>query len=576
VSLTATDPLSTPERESPSLQGFAIQTRNGVDPNSGARLALSVLSDKSQNAVDSTFNNEFGPGGRTPRVPVTRIDFSGYGASLYSHWRNPQAEIAQTSEVRFDVVVGRTAHEVVQIRSILYPWAVRVVRTITIQRTGGGGVYRRDSGWVASSDGLFQFMPHSAGSTIETHPGVVRGVFNIRRIRDTTHAFDRVLDGVPVRLAAVRFDCEVQLSDVTVGAAGGLVTSVDQIGFVQLDPPGVPLTPQQYAALLAAEGPLGGPVDCLMDVGRSGQRMRITRVAVATAPKPQGGIEFAAAALGSLLLPKDGQWSLCRQPSDLTRECEPVDPHTGVPLVREGLATIPEAANTAPYRFAEAADLLADTSRRNIALLWSTGTQRLLFSRPRILKGAKSITSDVAPLLADAFSKVSSGGLFPAPLTCLRVPFVNYALEILGESQLRLVLPSATFGAQPVSGNVRRELSAGASTRILSDYTNTRITVALDSLAPQTFRYEQTGVAIVQEKDGVHAKTSRGRFHASSAETTRWTLEAEEFGPLFDRPKNLMPMFSSSDLAGALPPEGATVPLNPSSTVVKIYFCLIN
>ena len=163
--------------------------------------------------------------------------------------------------------------------------------------------------------------------------------------------------------------------------------------------------------------------------------------------------------------------------------------------MREGHATVPEAANTTPYRFAEPADLLADTSGRNIALLWSTGTQRLLFSRPRIVKGSKSITSDVSPLLADPFSTVSSGALFPPALTCLRVPFANYALEVPGESQLRLVLPSATFAAQPVSGNLRRELSAGASTRILSDYTNTRITVALDSSAPNSFTYEETGVA---------------------------------------------------------------------------------
>ena len=567
VSLTATDPRSTPESESPSLQGFAIQTRNSVDPISGVHLALSVLGD----VVDGVFNKEFGPGGSNPRVPVTRIDFSGYGASLYSDWRNPKAESSQTSEVRFDVVVGRTAHEVVQIRSTLYGCAARVVRTITIQRTGAGGVYRRDSGWVAASDGLFQFPAHRTPTVarIETHPGVVRGVFNIRRIRDTTHEFDRMLPGpggpVRVRLAAVRFDCEVLLSDVIAGGSGGFVTSVDQVGFIQLEPQGDPLTVEQYAELLAAEGPLGGPVDCLMDVGGSGQRMRITRVDVATAPKPPGGIEFAAAARGSLLLPKDGQWSFCRQPDDSTRECEPLDPHTGAPLVREGRATVPEATNTTPYRFAEPADLLANTSGGNIALLWSTGTQRLLFSRSRIAKGSKSITSDVPPLLSDPFSTVSSGAPFPSALTCLRVPFANYSLEVPGESQLRLVLPTATFAAQPVSGNLRRELSTGSSTRLLADYTNTRITVLLDSSAPNSFSYDETGVALVQEEDGVHAKTSRGRFHASSVETTRWTLEAEEFGPLFDTPKNIMPMFASSNLAGSLSPGGSTVPLDTTA-----------
>ena len=65
-------------------------------------------------------------------MPVTRIDFSGYGESLFSNWRNPTDDPVAVSQARFDVLVGRTAYEVVQVRSILYPYAVRVVRTITI------------------------------------------------------------------------------------------------------------------------------------------------------------------------------------------------------------------------------------------------------------------------------------------------------------------------------------------------------------------------------------------------------------------------------------------------------------
>ena len=354
ISLTAIDPLSTPEREAPRFPGSTIQLLNGIDPGSGVHLGLSVLADKVQNAVQDTFNAEFGPGSVRARVPVTRVDFSGYGASLFSHWQNPKAIIAETSQVYFDVMVGRTAHEVVQIRSILYPWGVRVVRTITIERTSGGGVFRRDSGWVAVSDGIFEFPQ---GSTIETHPGVIKGVFNVRRIRDTEHAFERTIAGVKMRMVAVRFDADIRISDVIVGESNGFVPGVDQVGFIQISPTQDPLTPKQYAALLEAEGPIGGPVDCIIDIGSSGQKMRVTRIDVDVAPRQGGESHFAAAARGSLLLPKDGQWSFVRKPVDFNDDCIPADPHTGVPLVRQGIRTLSDIQNTAPYLFAEPADL---------------------------------------------------------------------------------------------------------------------------------------------------------------------------------------------------------------------------
>jgi hypothetical protein len=45
VSLTASDPLSTAERESPTLPGATVQLRNGISPASGAYLGISVLAD---------------------------------------------------------------------------------------------------------------------------------------------------------------------------------------------------------------------------------------------------------------------------------------------------------------------------------------------------------------------------------------------------------------------------------------------------------------------------------------------------------------------------------------------------
>src|SRR6185295_14938137 len=111
------------------------------------------------------FNKEFfldppDTGYKDRGVPLTRIDFSGYGSSLFSHWQNPNAAIAATSQAFFDVFIGRTAHEVIQVRSLVYPWGIRVVRTITMFRTSSAHVYRFDTGWQPASDGLYDFSYH--------------------------------------------------------------------------------------------------------------------------------------------------------------------------------------------------------------------------------------------------------------------------------------------------------------------------------------------------------------------------------------------------------------------------------
>ena len=566
VMLAAIDPLSSPTVESPYLPGATVQTRNGVHPASGLPLFVSVIGDNLLNHAETIFNNEFAPGGSNQRVPVTRIDFSGYGASLFSHWQNPQARIAETSKVEFDVIVGRTAFEVVQVKSILYPWGVRVVRTITIQRTGGGGVFRRDSGWIAASDGIFDFPAHSTAPRIETHPGAVKGVFNVRRIRDTSHLYERVYGSGPgavkVQLAAVRFDAEVRIPGVIAGAQGGFVTSVDQIGFVQLAPSGEPLTPDQYADLIADQGPLGGPLDCVVDVGGSRQHMRVTRVDVGAGRTMGGAAEFAAAARGSLQLPRDGEWSIVRQPADANNEAEPIDRHAGVALVREGKANISDDANMAPYLFAEPAGLLAPAlAPFDYGLLWSTGTQRILFARPKIERGATALTSHREPLLADAYALVTSTGLFPGTNACLKIPFANWSLDIPAPAQLRLMLPQATFAAAPVAGGLHRELNASSSDRQYVDYTKTQITVRLDSTAAKTWEYSETDVAIVYFTDGGHVKTSRGRYVGSSLERARFTLETEEYGSAMDPAKSLE-LFSSTSMLGGLGGGGGTAPLN--------------
>ena len=130
--------------ESNMFRGFTLQMNNVLDLN-GQKTDTTTLGED----VASIFNQEFFNAPTTMDeqrgVPLTRIDLSGYGASTFSNWINKDAQFASTSQARFDVLVGRTAHEVVQVKSIVYPWGIHVVRTVTLFRVGSGYVYRFDS-----------------------------------------------------------------------------------------------------------------------------------------------------------------------------------------------------------------------------------------------------------------------------------------------------------------------------------------------------------------------------------------------------------------------------------------------
>jgi hypothetical protein len=91
-----------------------------------------------------------------------------------------------SSKVALDVLVGRTSKEVVQAFGFLYPYGVAVVRTITIERENSATIVRHDSGWQAVSDGRYHFPVPAGATPFVTHPGVVKGVVDVRNIRDLT------------------------------------------------------------------------------------------------------------------------------------------------------------------------------------------------------------------------------------------------------------------------------------------------------------------------------------------------------------------------------------------------------
>jgi hypothetical protein len=436
--------------------GSAHQLPNAYNawfPATGARSILS-------GSVTEIFNDEFGTlSGFDPDkyVPLERYDFSGYGANVFSHWVNENAALSQTSQAMFDVWRGRTAHEVIQVKSVIYPWGIRVVRTITIYRGSNAFEWRTDSGWKAESDGIYDFrtpikddpaiqpaIDEEKAHDYKFHPGMVDGVFNVRNIKedDSLSPFDinpwqkkygvyidnqghtadvgggKTLD---VHLVPVFFDADVQIDDVVQGAGTDKrVVSRRMMGYLQLRPRGVFIDAEDFAALLLKMQGLGGPVDCTLNINKSKQQMRITRVEVNPGKDASGNRVFVAAAKGTPVLPKDGSWSVVRHDAG-TKEVLPLKNNDVIPLVRDGIRNF--IAGTLDYNqdkvthavnVSDATELFRDLESRTqqYGFLISTGENKVLFRNPLFEKGVDVLKGSI-PDFADAYRLMNSKGIFP-------------------------------------------------------------------------------------------------------------------------------------------------------------------
>ncbi len=454
--------------ESDMFAGSTVQVNNILNLN-GDQTGASTLGSE----VTPIFNNEFllEPFQiiRQRGVPLTRMDLSGYGASIFSNWLNPKAALAETSQAKFDVFVGRCAHEIIQVVSILYPWGIKLVRTITLFREKSGYCYRFDTGWRAESEGLFDFtyyvyvpkkgepgtlVPIAKDAGYPIHPGVVRGLFQVKNIRDTTEvepfsgsmkfppSVEKIVDEngkeipndnriFPYELHPVFFDADVEIENPVSGfitkEIGGaekkLVPSKRILGFVQIAPRGIPLTVDTLKALIARQGgTIGGQIDCLVDIAGSGQQMRLSRFDVSNSFEANGAAPaFAGTGRGSVLLPKDGSWSLVKHEFG-TGDVSPVPQDLSAPLIRAGrlskvgeiLQVLPDPANPL-LRIANPTELLRQPTNDtvNYGFLQSTDTQKALFLTPAFQKGVATLLSKTPPLFADAFRIVNSKGIFP-------------------------------------------------------------------------------------------------------------------------------------------------------------------
>lgn len=454
------------DKESAMFIGGTVQLNNVVLPN-GDPTGASTLGF----SVSEIFNGEFfvKTGGYGDRgVPLTRYEICGYGASTCSDWKNPKALFAETSQARFDVFIGRTAQEVIQVTSVIYPWAIRVVRTIVVFRVGSGYVYRYDTGWQAESPGVYDFSYsvknhiNPVASPFVFHPGLVAGVYNVRNIRETPDIplFQRVWNKAnddtyideegnqqkvdnatspdfkspTVKLQPVYFDADVDLAFVKSGAVQGKVPSKGMLGYVQLAPTGEPIADFLFRDLLREQlGSLGGPVDCLIDIGDNGQLMRVSRVDVNESIEAVGTDPlFVGAARGSVVLPKDGAWSVVQYQHG-TGEVAPLPDAATVPLIRKGVLGNPPSPNDL-LRLEQPMELLRNPLPSSLffGFLQSTGTQKTLFRKPRYEDGGDELLSEM-PDFVDAYRMLDSVGIFPNLNDTIPLNLGDYGVKIIEE-----------------------------------------------------------------------------------------------------------------------------------------------
>jgi len=443
LSFSAPDP-SDPD---PVLSGRTYLRTPDDNPASGLSYGEMVLGTDVSGIFSSRFDPPEGSAIGTG-VPVRRYDLTGYGASTFSEWTNTNPAPTDVIKTFFHVLVGRTSHEVIQVQSVVYPWAIKVVRTITIDRQASGSVQRYDSGWQAASDGLFQF-PAATGITPEqVHAGLIGGVINVKNIQqlglpmftqgspDAPGAGGSPPQPMSIQVQPVTFDADVIIKPEHVVTQGGVkqadlngnqhtcVPSTGITGYIGLQYDyHLSMTDMVNFGALAAGA--GGPINATINVGGANSLLRATEFDATPIQDTavSGGLGLACAVRGIPKLSSDGSWSVA---SRTQSQAAPVAlaANAAAPVVQPN--TSGSSTPGSLIHYADPADIFRLAPGFNPApatlygFLQSTGTQSNLLSRPILTVGSQNLTLGDSLNVAHAGALLGAIGNFPGIAQCLQ------------------------------------------------------------------------------------------------------------------------------------------------------------
>lgn len=403
-----------------TLPGFAAvgyDTSNPAQSDYGAQV-LGVLPPPSPAEF---WDGTFAPGGSTPEIPVSRIDLSGYGTSMFSDWRDPSITDVGVVRALFDVLLGRTSHEIVQLQTWILPWSVRMQRSVVFDRSDGGEVVKHDSGWKPVGAGQFELL---GGDLL---PGPISQLQNIRNLVFS----DSTVTSSGKTYNPVSFEADVvYAAGLSVAADGGkAVTStvgLQILGYAD-DTPGKAPTAAEIIALMQKVGRTNGKTSCIAQVGVGGAAQFTHKVSAFGAAVAAGGTAKLQTALyGTPQLSKDGQWSVSKRPQSQTRP-QPVATGTPVPLTLglPGSATPPTGghAYTKGWRLLDPEDAQSpDTPQTFYGILQGTGVSKTLYENPLVSDAGDALGFGNKPSLADVGALLGVGDLFPELASALQIP----------------------------------------------------------------------------------------------------------------------------------------------------------
>lgn len=490
------------------------------------------------------FDPQFAAGQAFPEIPVSRIDISGYGTSMFSDWRNPQIakpppppQVVGVVRSRFDVLVGRTAFEMVQIQSFIVPWSVRLIRTIVFERFDSGLIVRHDSGWKAVDDGRFELL--HPGQAIAGALARLTAVRNIQvaagaPISFTSPDVDEYLKPGTKRtidFAPVTSDADVILANGVSGIANGRpasrIAATRIRGYVQRTP-GYAASPAEIVALMQAAKARGitldGALGAIVNVGAAATEadpkftLNVSSFSadVTTANVPGQAYPAVAVALhGVPRLPRDGSWSIGRRAQTATAPTA-VNPNAPIPLVR----AIP-SGGAAQWRLLDPQDALSVANPQQFyGLLQSAGTSKAFFEHLIVDNAGQELGFDPAhpPNLADVGALLGAADIFPNLGNVLNIPpAVADAFKLASDGFKK------TFDWQITDPD--RELFKLGVIRLVLSYkaqngSPTKAHLALDPLGSPRFVLALTGLTFAAYVDGLSSDPLlqiHGNFGASDS-----------------------------------------------------------
>ncbi len=387
----------------------------------------------------SRFNDT--PSDGTTGVPLRRYDLTGYGASGFSEWTNTNTpHSTDVIKAHFHVLIGRTSHEVIQVQSIIYPWAIKVVRTITIDREGSGSVLRYDSGWQAASDGFFDFPAENDIPSTQIQAGLLTGLINVTNIQELGFPITApgTLDGStttgPVTLQPVTFNADVAIQPQHQVVQGGstlkdlngnshvCVASTGITGFIGLRA-FYHLSMKDMVEAAPIIGGAGGPINAIINVGGANSLLRATSFDATPVAESATELGLVCAVRGLPKLSSDGSWSMGSRTKSQAAPV-PLSPTTPVPVVQPN-----NSGGSTPgsqIHFADPADIFRlDPSSPTppatfYGFLQTTGTQSNFLSRPILTVGSDNLTLGDALNVAHAGALLGAISSFPAITSCLQ------------------------------------------------------------------------------------------------------------------------------------------------------------